>query len=283
MTSSTPMVLVLGATGKTGSRLTRKLTQRGVAVRTAARHGADVRFDWSDATSFGPAVRSIDRIYLMTPVLGIADVPDRVGRFLDTAAAAGTQHVTDLSAYGMDQAALEVTMRSGELDLLSRNDFTHSILRPAWFMQNFTEGHLVPADGCITVPTGEGAEAFVDVEDIAAVAAVTLADPAAHAGAEYAPTGPEAMTVAGAAHLISTITGQSIRHRDIDSRAWIEASVAAGIPADYSDMLALLTETVASGHGSLPNNDVEKATGIPATSFADFVGRTAHQFVGSRK
>ena len=108
-------------------------------------------------------------------------------------------------------------------------------------------------------------------------------DAAAHAGAEYAPTGPEAMTVADAAHLISTITGQSIKHRDIDSRAWIEASVAAGIPADYSDMLALLTETVASGHGSLPNNDVEKATGIPATSFADFVGRTAHQFVGSRK
>jgi uncharacterized protein YbjT (DUF2867 family) len=42
----------------------------------------------------------------------------------------------------------------------------------------------------ITVPTGDGAEAFVDAEDIAAVAAATLASPGAHAGAQYAPTGP---------------------------------------------------------------------------------------------
>ena len=40
----------------------------------------------------------------------------------------------------------------------------------------------MPRDGFVTVPTGDGTEAFVDVEDIAAVAAATLADPAAHAG-----------------------------------------------------------------------------------------------------
>jgi uncharacterized protein YbjT (DUF2867 family) len=93
--------------------------------------------------------------------------------------------------------------------------------RPAWFMQNFSEGHLVPVDGFITVPTGDGTEAFVDVEDIAAVAvaAATLADPDAHVGAAYAPTGPEAMTVGDAAHVITTITGQPIKRADIDRQA----------------------------------------------------------------
>ena len=42
-----------------------------------------------------------------------------------------------------------------------------------------SETFLKPVDGLITVPTGDGAEAFVDAEDIAAVAAATLASPTA--------------------------------------------------------------------------------------------------------
>ena len=192
-----------------------KLAELGLSVRTAARRSADVRFDWSDPTTYRPALEGADRVYLMTPVLGQERAStDLVGNFLDQAAAARVQHVTYLSAYGMDQAPPEVGPRAVELDLLSRNDFTHSIVRPAWFMQNFSEGHLVPVDGLITVPTGEGTEAFVDVEDIAAVAAVTLADPGAHAGAQYPPTGPEVMTVSDAApyDVIATITGEPIKH-----------------------------------------------------------------------
>jgi hypothetical protein len=37
----------------------------------------------------------------------------------------------------------------------------------------------------------------------------------------------------------------------------------------------VLTETIASGRGSRPGNDIEKATGAPPTSFADFARRTA--------
>ena len=68
------------------------------------------------------------------------------------------------------------------------------------------------------VPTGNGSEAFIDADDIAAVAAATLADPAAHAGAAYSLTGPEALTVAEAAALISEATGQAIMYLDVDRR-----------------------------------------------------------------
>jgi hypothetical protein len=45
-------VLVLGAAGKTGSRVAERLSTHGVSVRTAARSGADVHFDWDNqATS----------------------------------------------------------------------------------------------------------------------------------------------------------------------------------------------------------------------------------------
>jgi uncharacterized protein YbjT (DUF2867 family) len=142
-------------------------------------------------------------------------------------------------------------------------------------MQNFSETFLKPIDGVIAVPTGDGAEAFVDAEDIAAVAAATLVSPDTHAGAQYAPTGPEALTVSDAADVIADVTGQPAEHNDIDRQAWIDGSVAAGVPAEYGEVLRKLTETVASGDGSRPNNDVQNVTGVPPISFAEFTRRTA--------
>ena len=55
--------------------------------------------------------------------------------------------------------------------------FTHSILRPAWVMQNFTDDHVPVINGTLTVPSGGGSEAFVDAADIAAVAVETLLKP----------------------------------------------------------------------------------------------------------
>jgi uncharacterized protein YbjT (DUF2867 family) len=143
-------------------------------------------------------------------------------------------------------------------------------------MQNFSETFLQPVAGVITAPTGDGAEAFVDAEDIASVAAATLASPDAHAGAQYAPTGSQALTVSDAADIIGGLTGQPAKHNDIDREAWIDGSVVAGVPAQYAQTLRRLTEAIASGHGSRPNSDVQHVTGVPPASFADFARRTAH-------
>ncbi|MGH3972351.1 MAG: hypothetical protein ACRDS9_03370 [Pseudonocardiaceae bacterium] len=208
MTTTTQSVLVLGGTGKTGSRVTGRLVERGVSSRTAARNGAGVSFDWDDPSTYSHALTGVDRIYLVTPFIQRSDFADRVSRFLDLAEVRGVRHVTYLSAYGIDQAPPEIALRAVELNLMGRGTFTHSILRPAWFMQNFSEAHLKPVDGLITVPTGNGAEAFVDAADI-----------------------------------IARVTNQPIKHHDVDQEVWIRASVAAGVPADYGDMLRLLTET----------------------------------------
>jgi uncharacterized protein YbjT (DUF2867 family) len=204
----------------------------------------------------------------------------QVSAFLDLAEAAGVRHVTYLSAYGIEFAPTEVALRAVELDLMSRSTLTHSIVRPAWFMQNFSETFLMPVDGAIVVPTGKGGEAFVDAEDIAAVAAATLADPEGHAGAEYAPTGPEVLTVSDAAHIIGSVTGRPVRHVDIDRRSWLDSVTASGVPAEYGEMLQILTETVSSGRGSRPNGDVEKVTGAPPRNFTDFARSTAAAWTG---
>jgi uncharacterized protein YbjT (DUF2867 family) len=276
MNNSRQATLVLGGTGRTGSLVARKLAERGLNARTASRHGADVPFDWDNPATHGPALADADRIYLVTPVLRVT-YAGLVSEFLDLAEASGVRHVTYLSAYGSDQAPPEVDIRAVELELMSRQAFTSSVLRPAWVMQNFTDEHLPVIQDMITVPTAGGAEAFVDAADIAAVAVETLADPDAHAGALYSPTGPEALTVAEVAGIIAGVTGRPVSHNDIERSVWIDGAIAAGVvPAGYGVMLNWLTATIASGRGSRPNDDVQKVTGSPPASFADFAHRNGH-------
>ena len=279
MTEASNLTLVLGGTGKTGTRVASRLIGLGLPVRTAARHGADVRFDWDDPATHRSALQGAGRVYLIAPVMRIRFAP-QVSAFLDLAEIAGVRHVTYLSAYGIEFAPAGIALRAVELDLMSRSTLTHSIVRPAWFMQNFSETFLMPIDDAIVVPTGSGGEAFVDAKDTAAVAAATLSDPDAHAGAAYAPTGPDILTVSEAADIIGSVTGRPVRHVDIDPRTWVESAIASGVPAEYGEMLQMLTETIASGRGSRPNDDIEKVTGAPSGNFTDFARRTAAAWTG---
>jgi uncharacterized protein YbjT (DUF2867 family) len=127
----------------------------------------------------------------------------------------------------------------------------------------------------IVVPSGMGAEAFVSAEDIASVAAATLAEPERHAGRAYAPTGPESLTLDEAARIISAAAGRTIVYRDTDRAEWVGAMVRSGVPAEYGEVLRTLTETIASGRGAQPNDDVLAATGAAPVSFADFAAKTA--------
>jgi uncharacterized protein YbjT (DUF2867 family) len=133
--TSKDQVLVLGATGKTGSRVAERLSAHGPSVRTAARSGADARFDWDDRATWEQALRGTTRLYLVPPTLRI-DFAGQVGRFLDQAERAGVGHVTYLSAYGMEHAPAQVALRAVELDLAARPSLTSTVIRPAWFMED---------------------------------------------------------------------------------------------------------------------------------------------------
>ena len=279
MTDSPRTALVLGGTGRTGSLVAKTLAERGLGARTASRHGSDVRFDWDDPTTHSRALAGVDRVYLVTPVMRVT-YADQVADFLDLAETAGVRHVTYLSAYGGDQAPPEIDIRAVEADLAGRGAITHAILRPAWVMQNFSDAHLPIVDGVITVPTGDGTEAFVDAADIAAVAVETLLDPDAHAGGQYAPTGPQSLTVSDVADTVADLVGRPVTHHDIDPDLWIGGAVAAGfVPADYAVMLRWLTGAIRTGHGSRPNDDIEKVTGRPPTTFHDFAQRSAQAWI----
>ncbi len=276
MTTDTT-VLVLGGTGKTARRLVPLLVAGGARPRTAARSGADVVVDWHDDSTHDAALAGVDAVYLVPPAMRL-DHPPVVAAFLDRAERAGVRHVTHLSAYGVDHAPDEAPLRALELDLARRSSLGHSIVRPSWFMQNFSESFFAPSingDGVIPAPTGDGAEAFVSAEDIAAVAAATLLDPAAYAGAQLDITGQEALTMAEVAATISAAAGRPVAHVDVPRADWVAATTTSGVPADYAELLAGLFDLIRTGNGSRPNDVVEKVTGRAPESLATYAAREA--------
>lgn len=270
-------ILLLGGTGKTARRIAPILRAVGASPRTAARNGADVRFDWDDPSTHDAALEGASAVYLVPPALRL-DHAAQVGAFIDRAETAGVGHITYLSARGVELAPPELALRAIELDLAARTKLTHSILRPGWFMQDFDEYFFQPAiaaDGVVVAPTGNGAEAFIHAEDIADVAAATLLAPAAHAGAAYALSGPEALTFAQVAERISQAAGRPVRHVDPPVEQWVSDSIAAGIPADYAQLLGSLFDAVRANATAAVTDDVERVTGHAARSFADYLANPA--------
>jgi uncharacterized protein YbjT (DUF2867 family) len=265
--------LILGGSGRTGSLIAKQLADRGVQARTASRHGSDLLFDWDEPNTYAAVLAGVDRVYLVTPTMRIRYV-EPVAKFLDLAEAAGVAHVTLLSTYNGDRAPQDVDVAAVEDQVGIRKGFTHTILRPAWVMQNFTDDHLPIVDGLLVVPSGGGAEAFVDALDIAEVAVETLLYPAEHAAAAYSLTGPEALTFEDVATTIAALSRRLVTYQDIDQESWINGAIAAGVPADYAKMLEWLTGSIMAGQGSKPSGDVETVIGRPATSLAAFAQRS---------
>lgn len=163
--------LLIGGTGKVGSRLARILTGQGQSPRIASRTGGDVRFDWRDASTHRPALNGVDGVYIVGPG-SATDWSPQLTDLLSIAADERVRKAVLLSARGVEFLPARAVARAERT--LMAGPVPWTILRPSHFAQNFTEAMFVPVDGRVVAPVGRGAEPFVDVEDLDEVAAAVL-------------------------------------------------------------------------------------------------------------
>jgi uncharacterized protein YbjT (DUF2867 family) len=277
-------VLVTGSTGKVGRRLIPSLLRRGVAVRAASRtpigelaRVEPVRFDWADESTYDPALKGVDGVYLVTGPNPLAAHADFIGRLLDGAAAKGVKRVVLLSSFGVDQAPPDNPLRRIELAVESAG-LPFTILRPVAFMQNFTDGLRWQesfAEGIrerdeIVGPGGDGIVSYVSATDIAAVAAAAFTEDR-HAGKGYALAGPQALTLSDVAEQISWAVGRRIKYVETDRTPIRDALLAAGVPAEEAERKSqIYTQAFSSNLFGVLNDDVLSAIGRPPISFGEF-------------
>jgi uncharacterized protein YbjT (DUF2867 family) len=273
---SNDMILVTGATGKTGRRVVQQLKDRGVPVRAASRSG-EVRFDWGDRTTWEPVLRGVDGMYLVAPELGSAQAADDIAAFARQAAAAGVGRAVlvsfpDTGTPGVEHAvAAERSLGEAGLEA--------TVLRPRWFFQNFSEDFLRDAvlSGQVRLPAGDGTEAFVDAEDIAAVAVTVLTGAAGHAEQTYELSGPRAISFADAVADIARASGRDIHYTPLSPEEYAAEQRAHGVPEDWVRLTVDLYAQIRTGALASVTGDVEKVLGRPPRTFAEYARTAAAQ------
>ncbi|WP_454835200.1 NAD(P)H-binding protein [Pseudomonas lini] len=269
MAATQQTILILGATGKTGRRITQRLKAAGSPVREGSRV-ANPPFDWEDQATWDAALDGIHAVYIAyQPDLAVPGALETVQAFTDLAVKSGVSKLVLLSGRGEVEAeqAERVIQNSGV-------DWT--ILRASWFSQNFSEAHFLEPifQGELALPVGNIAEPFVDVEDIAEIAVEALTKPG-HSGQLYELTGPRALTFAEAVNEIARETQRDIQFIAVPPQAYREALEQAQLPAQLIDLVLYLFTTVLDGRNTPIADGVQRALGRPARDFTGYVRRTA--------
>ncbi len=272
----TAKALILASTGKTGRRLLPLLD--GVELRAASRSGGagSFPFDWALEATHETALSGIDRLYLVPP--DIADPTPVTGPFLERARSSGVRRVVLLSSLGVTFPGEPENSGRRKLEEQVRGcgmDWT--ILRPSGFNQNFSEGFLLPGilqGGAVVSSTGDGKVGFVDAGDIAAVAAAALTRDNL-IGETLAVTGPEALSFAEAAAIISEVTGRDIGHRAIPSEAFRDILIGVGASPEYAEIPVRDQSAIRAGKGAEVADTVETVAGRPARDFRSYASESA--------
>lgn len=262
MTNTQP-ILVIGATGKTGARVAAKLEAKGLTVRRGSRN-SETAFDWEDPATWAPVLSGISKAYVTYfPDLAFPGAVEKLESFTKVAAASGLKHIVLLSGRGEHFAS------TGE-EVVRNSGLGFTIVRAAWFAQNFSEGYLRDPilGGALPMPGGHVAEPIIDIDDIADVVVAALTEDG-HLGERYEVTGPRLMTFAEMAEVLSTTLDRPIHHIPISFEDF-HANVAASGGDFVADVFTSIARETLDGRNAHTTDGVERALGRKPRDFAEF-------------
>lgn len=272
-------ILILASNGMVGRRLTPLLRARGLDVRAASRTPTrdQILFDWRLPQTHDAALDGTDALFLTPPAME-ADAAPMVGSLLATAQRAGVRHVVLVSSIAVGFSDEPEDSDRRQIERLVRGlGIGWTIIRPTGFMQNFSEGFLLPGilqAGAVFSATGDGVAPFIDASDIARVAETAFVE-RQHSGAVYDVTGPEALSLADVASMIAEAAKRSIAYHPISAEALAGSLKEAGVSEAYAAMLLRDQLAIARGEAAVVTDTVETVTGRPANSFRNFAATSA--------
>jgi uncharacterized protein YbjT (DUF2867 family) len=280
------LLLVTAAHGNQGKLLIPRLLTTGVALRACVRSDESARAlrtagvadvvvgDMSHPDVLAQAMDGVQKVYYVGPALH-PEERDMGFAAIDAARAAGVQHFvfsSVLHAIITDLVQHEIKRDLEEYLISSGLEFT--ILQPA----NYMLGHrLKPAfaHGVFRLSWAlDRYQSMVDLGDVTEVAAAVLAESDRHAGATYELVAPGRYTAHDLAKIISRVAGHEVIAEEIDSEAFLNASLGADSPTQFPYQARLLRAISKrySSHDFIGNPNVLRwLLGREPTTFEQFV------------
>lgn len=276
-------ILVTGATGTIGEALIKALSTEKASFVAGVRNkekavgifGSDhnlVTFDFEDSGTYEGATNGLDRVFLLGPPM-VTDLDTLLSPFIDYLKAKDIKRVVYVSALGMEKLP-DLPFHTRMVEKLKKDKFDYTILKPSFFAQNFKnyEWENITQRGITYAPAGRGKVAFVDVADIASVAAKVLTGEG-HSYKEYEITGPETFSYSDAANLLSEVTGTTIVYPNPSPEEYTRTLKAGGAPDFIAPYMISVYSLIANNDVDYVSEVAEKLTGKKPSGLKEVLER----------
>jgi uncharacterized protein YbjT (DUF2867 family) len=279
-------MILIATAGKVGAEAARLLAHREEPARVLVRNpekatalaqaGVDVAVgDLDVPATIDAAMRGVSAVVLVSPA-----IPAQELNVVTSAVAAGVGHVVKITSKASADSPIARRRDQTEIENgLIASGLGYTLLRNNAYMQNFLM--LAPAiakTSSFGSAAGDGRIGMVDTRDVAAVAAEIAAAPAAHKGRTYWPAGPESLSYADAAAVLSKVLGRTVTFHPLTFDEQKQAMINVGVPEHIAEMNAQAVTLFGQGDSDWINDDVPSILGRPARTFEQFVTDHAAAF-----
>jgi uncharacterized protein YbjT (DUF2867 family) len=286
------MIVVIGATGPTGSEAARQLLLRGEEVRALTRDlakaeampalaGAEIVVgDSSRPDLLDGVFDGVDSVYLVPPTDLGWDVME--SGLVAAAARGGVRHIVKLSAIGVgpDQPSMSLSFHWRGEQAIEASGIAYTHIRGNSFFQNtLFDAATIRAEGKFFACVGDASFAKVDTRDIGEIVATVLTEEG-HEGKIYELTGPEPLTYAEMARRLTAALGRRIEYVDLPPDAYTAWLETAGFPSwlakEFADIYG--RGFYRENGGAATTDTVQSLLGRPPRRYDEFARDYAAAF-----
>lgn len=277
MATQSKLILVTGATGQQGGAVAKALLTKGQKIRVMTRHpekasalaqaGAEVvKGNLTNASELQAALRGVHGVFAMSTWFEAGmDQEVRQGIMMaDAAKQAGIAHYvyTSVGSAHRNTGIPHFETKWKVEQHIRQIGLPATILRPVWFMENFTTFSKPSAEGILMMPMRADKKlAMVALRDIGEFGAAAFMRPNDFLGQAIDLAGDE-LTMSDVAAQLSKATGRSIQFQGLPLE---QAEAAMG--HDLATMFRWFNEV---GY-QINVAALKKTFGIPLTTFAEWI------------
>jgi NAD(P)H dehydrogenase (quinone) len=292
--SNEELILVTGATGKTGMPAVAALRERGRRIRALVHRsdkradqlaalGADVvQGDLLDFDAVSSAVTGVDAAYFCYPIE--PGLLAATAIFAQAASEAGVRAVVNMSQISARREAKSNAARHHWLAerLLDRTALMTTHLRPTFFAEWFTFQWSRRNDQAVLqLPFADGRHAPITASDQGRLVAAILANPAPHNRQIYPLHGPVELNHYEIADKLSRTLDLPVRYEPIDIPVFAELLASQGRSPFAIQHLTSVAQDYRDGVFAGTNNLIEVVTGQPAATVEEFAIANRSAFDGA--
>ena len=225
------MILITGATGKTGSATAKSLGEKGETFRALIRNeekkegleslGGEVVIGSIENTEVvNQSMQGVKTVLVLLPNSESQLALEK--QLVDSAKQAGVERIVKMSSI---EATPDATSPIPKLHLeseeyIKQSGLAWTMIKPNFYMQNLlASAGTIKEQGKIFLPMGDGKTGMIDTTDVGKVLAKVLSEDG-HESMNHEITGPEILSFYEVAEIFSQVLGKQVDYVDVPMDAY---------------------------------------------------------------